>query len=349
MTASRNLRLVRTPWRVRDERGAALLMAMVIVTLVATLSASMVWQQWRAVQVEAAERVRSQAGWVLSGAQDWARMILREDQRNGGPDHLGEPWAIPLAEARLSTFLAADAANNARAGEQDDAPEAFLSGKVEDASARYNLHNLVNDQGDVVPEELAVFRRLCEAAGLSPALADGVANSLRQASLATKSGDASALDKLGGDEGRNKAPLLPRSVSELTWLGLDAGTVERLRPFITLLPDASRVNVNTASKEVIAAAVDGLDLARASRIVQERQRNPFKTVDAITAILGAGRWNVDRLAVTSDFFEVSGRLRMDDNVIEQRQLLQRVGADVLVRQQSRFSGLESSSGMTATP
>ena len=68
----------------------------------------MIWQQWRAVQVEAAERARTQSAWILSGALDWARLILREDARNGGTDHLGEPWAVPLAEARLSTFLAAD-------------------------------------------------------------------------------------------------------------------------------------------------------------------------------------------------------------------------------------------------
>ena len=72
------------------QQGAALLMAMVIVTLVATLSATMVWQQWRAVHVESAERVRTQATWVLSGALDWAMLILREDQRSGGHQWQGE-------------------------------------------------------------------------------------------------------------------------------------------------------------------------------------------------------------------------------------------------------------------
>ena len=82
----------------------------------------MVWQQWRAVQVEAAERARVQSAWILTGALDWARLILREDARSRPADRLDEPWAVPLAEARLSTFLAADKDNT------DDAPEAFLSG-----------------------------------------------------------------------------------------------------------------------------------------------------------------------------------------------------------------------------
>ena len=66
---------------VNEQQGAALLLAMVIVALVATVTAGMVWQQTRAVQVEEAERARAQAGWILSGALDWARLILREDLR----------------------------------------------------------------------------------------------------------------------------------------------------------------------------------------------------------------------------------------------------------------------------
>jgi hypothetical protein len=59
------------------------------------------------------KRSRVQSAWVLTGALDWARLILREDARSGGADHLGEPWAVPLQEARLSTFLAADRNNTA--------------------------------------------------------------------------------------------------------------------------------------------------------------------------------------------------------------------------------------------
>ncbi len=324
----------------RRERqgGAALLMAMVIVTLVATLASSMVWQQWRAVQIEGAERVRAQASWVLLGALDWARLILREDQRNGGPDHLGEPWAIPLAEARLSTFLATDAKNNST--ESDDAPDAFLSGKVEDATAKYNLRNVVGADGELVPNEVAALKRICELAGQSPALGDALAQAFRKAYLATQVGDATALDRLGGEEGRVKAPLLPQSFDQLTWLGVDTLTLERLRPYLVVLPESTKVNVNTASKEVIAAA-EGLDLARAGRIVQARQRNPFKGLELLRDVLGMPSFAPTHLSVQSDYFEVRGRLRIDDNAIEQRHLVQRTGGDVVVRSQTRFSGLES--------
>ena len=102
---------------------------MLTVTLVATLAASAMWQQWRAVEVETAERGRVQSAWILVGALDWSRLILASDGRAGGPDHLAEPWAIPLQEARLSTFLAADR-NVAQVDDAStDTTEAFLSAR----------------------------------------------------------------------------------------------------------------------------------------------------------------------------------------------------------------------------
>ncbi|NBS77868.1 MAG: general secretion pathway protein GspK, partial [Betaproteobacteria bacterium] len=87
--------------------GAALLMAMLSVALVAALAAAALWQQWRTLSVETAERNAQQTAWLLRGAQDWALVVLREDGRAGSIDHLAEPWAVPLREARLSAFLAA--------------------------------------------------------------------------------------------------------------------------------------------------------------------------------------------------------------------------------------------------
>jgi general secretion pathway protein K len=121
-----------------------MLMAMIIVALITTMAASMVWQQWRAVQIEIAERGRLQSFWILSGALDWAKLILQEDAKSGRPIALTEPWAVPLAEARLSAFLATDQNNT------DDAPEAFLSGNIVDAQSRLNLRTLFDPQANKV-------------------------------------------------------------------------------------------------------------------------------------------------------------------------------------------------------
>ena len=317
----------------RRQRGAALLLAMIILATVVTVTAGMVWQQTRAVEVEAAERARVQAAWILGGALDWARLILREDQRNSqqtgrNVDALDEPWATPLAEARLSTFLAADKDNNA-----DGGPEAFLSGSIVDAQARYNLRGLVDGEGKAVPLQVAALQRLCQLAGLPGDTAERIGAGLSAAHVRP----SSATD----------APLQPEQLHDLAWLGIDAATIERLAPWVELLPVATAVNVNTAPREVLVAAIDGLDLGSAERLVQRRQRLPFATLDEVKAELPEGVVvDTTRIGVVSSYFEVAGRLRLEERVLEERSLLQRRGGggggDVVVLRRERRSFMTAS-------
>lgn len=307
---------------IERQRGAALLLAMIILTLITTLAASMVWQQWRSVQVEAAERARMQAAWILTGALDWARLIIREDSKAGGPDHLGEPWAVPLAEARLSSFLAADKNNNAPDNEGLDA---FLAGSITDAQSRYNLRNLVNPEGKLQQGEKEVLLRLCEFTGVPASTGQRIAEGLQAAWAAE------------GD-----APVAPQRVADLVWLGVDPNDLKRLEPFITLLPSVAKsVNVNTAPREVIAAAVDGLDLGTAELLVQSRQRAPFKDVQNAVALLpgGTNQWSdrVQRLGVSTNFFIVQGQVRLGDRVLQERSLVHRQGTDVQVLRRERIN------------
>ena len=301
----------------RPARGAALLVAMVLLSVVATLAAGMVWQQWRAVQVETAERSRHQSGWMLTGALDWARLILREDARSGKATSLNEPWATPLAEARLSSFLAVDRDNNA-----DSGPEAFLAGSITDAQARYNLRNLIVDN-KVDPLQLAILQRLCTSAGLGPDTASTLADGL----LAAMPGDA--------------GPLPPQQLADLVWLGLDAAVIDRLATVVVLLPVATPVNLNTASREVLAAVVTGLDLGSADRLVQARVRTPLRSVADAVAIVGAGPKLVERdVDVKSSYFEVRGRLRLENRVLESRSLVERrSGLQVLAIQRQQQASL----------
>ena len=302
------------------QTGAALLTAMIIVTLIASLASAMVWRQYRAVQIEAAERARAQAAWILQGALDWARLILREDARANQSepvDHLGEVWAVPLAEARLSTFLAADKSN------ADDGPEAFLSGSLSDAQALYNLRNLLVGEKVAVAEQ-HTLERLCESAGAPPGTANLIITKLRGAF----STDAEAAS----------TALQPKNLDQLVWLGLSADTVGRLRPLITLLPAPTPVNLNTAPREVIAALFDGLDLASAERLVQARQSTPLRNVtEAKNYFPATIVISSERASVTSSYFIVGGKLRLEERVLEERSLVQRRGLDMLVLDRQRVS------------
>ena len=308
------------PPAARHQRGAALLLAMIVVTLVATLASAMVWQQWTAMRVEAAERSRLQSSWILHGALDWSRLILREDARSSRIDHLGEPWATPLAEARLSTFLAAD-----RDPTSNDGPEAFLSGSIADAQARYNLRNLVGDDGRPVPGEVDVLKRLCTAAGL----ADDVAPRLAQQLASAWGARAGAASEPAAED--PKAGLAPQRLEHLRWLGFDATVVAALRPWTEVLPVRTQVNLNTAPREVLSAVL-GVDRGTAERLVQARQRAPFESVDAARAQLPASvKLEPARVSVASSFFDVVGHLRLDDRALEEHSVLHRRGSGAAVQ------------------
>ena len=314
---------MKQPMRTR-QRGAALLLAMIIVTLVATLAVSMVWQQWRAVQTETAERSRSQSAWILLGALDWAGLILKEDARPSADkvDHLGEPWAVPLAEARLSTFLAADKDNT------DDAPEAFLSGSITDAQSRFNIYNLIGSGNKPSVPDLEIMRRLCENLNVTATVADLVAN-----------GMVAAYSTAGSPGAPADPPLRPVRVSQLAWFGVDAQALQRLEPYITLIQERTTVNINTAAREVIAAALPGLNVGDAERLVQYRQRTPFKKLQDIMAQLPALKASDIESSVnwTSSYFEVRGRLRLSDRVLEQRSLVKRSARTIDVLSSERVS------------
>lgn len=315
------------------QRGAALLMAMLTVVLVVTIASAALWQQWRAIEIETAERQRSQAGWILTGALDWARLILREDargnQNSGNADHLGEPWAMPLEEARLSSFLAVDKDNSA-----DSVMQAFLSGEVIDQQSRLNFMNVVRVSGSGAQTRAEISQPDLDSLTRLFQLLDLPLTELDTASQAL----LSSLRAAASDPAPSATPLVPTRYGQLAWLGLSPATLTALAPHMTVLPERTLLNLNTASAQAMSASIPGLDLAQAQRIVSERERSPFKTlidVRQVAPALPADQPDSQRHDVRSRYFEVLGRLRLDGAIIEERSLVVRDGLVIRVRWRER--------------
>jgi len=332
--------------KLKAQRGAALISAMLVVTLVATLASVALWQQWRHVEVESAERHRVQSSWLLNGALDWSRLILREDavsgmsggagSGGGNSDHLAEPWALPLKEAKLSTFLAQD--QQLREGD----PEVFLSGQITDAQSRINLTNWFEASDGKVsakmnePMQLALVR-LFNVLDLPRAELERLAAAWRAAAQSARlSNPAMGQPSQGMASG---ASLLPQQTTQLQWLGLSADTVQRLSAHVTILPEVTPVNLNTASAEVIYAMVPGLDLAAAQQFVQQRTRAHFSNLTDASKALGGktleARWHT----VGTRFFEVWGRLRMEDRTQEETALILRDTGNVTFVWRQKIAGI----------
>ena len=257
---------------------------------------------------------------MLSGALDWARLILREDGRSGGADHLAEPWAVPLEEARLSSFLAADKNNNSAGTE--DALDAFLSGQITDLQSRLNVRNLV-DSGKVSETGLAAFTKLFELLGLPTEPLPALALALVKASEPTG----------------QSAPLMPQHVSQLVWFGLPPSTIAAIAPYVTVLPSRTTVNLNTASAPVIYASAPALEIADAQRLVAARTRAHFRSLaDAANAAgLSSALFADGQQGYASRFFEVRGTLRLAQTIVEERSLVQRDGLNVITLWRERIA------------
>jgi general secretion pathway protein K len=158
-------------------------------------------------------------------------------------------------------------------------------------------------------------------------------------------------DALGSPAGNGNggapqnAPLLPRDVSQLAWMGIDADSIRLMKPYVTILPVRTPVNANTASAEVLLAAIPGVDRGTAQRIVQERTRNPFKSVLEMNQLLPktlADSVLPTQVNVSSNFFEVRGRLRLADRVLEESSLVERQGTTIVTLSRQRENSRDSS-------
>ena len=298
--------------RPSTQHGAALVAAMLTVALVATLAAGAMWQQWRTTEVESASRARAQARWLLTGALDWARVILREDSRasqGNNVDHLAEPWAIPLQEAKLSSFVSALPDGSGSQVSDAIADQVWLSGQISDAQGKLNLSTLI--QGDKL--DAAAWRswsRLFDALGLPP-------QELQQLSQGLAS------------VGREGGTPMPQHVSQLAWWGLRPATLAALAPHVGVLPQRTAVNVNTASAEVLFAITPSLSLTQAQQLVNERARRAWTTLEDFNKASGASS-SSGMHSVNSTYFEVWGQLRMGPVRLQERSLVQRDGIDTKV-------------------
>jgi general secretion pathway protein K len=264
----------------RAERGAAVVMAMLVVAVTATLVAGAFWRQSVVARQAENELSYAQAKWLIRGAIDWAGVILREDARTSSVDHAGEPWAVPLADTHLNP--------------DDGRDPVYLAGGIRDEQAKFNLRNLAGPKG-VIPREVDVLRRLLALVGASETLAEPIAERV--------------LAAVPGEGGRKQVALGLGAIDDLLGVkGVTAALIEQLRPFVTVLPQPTPVNANTAPAEVLAARFENLSLADARRLIASRDRAFFKDrTDVQTRIAQLKLQASDaEIAVATRFFAVDG-------------------------------------------
>ncbi len=282
------------------DRGSATVTALIVVGVAAVLLTGLMWRQQ--IQIRTLENARDQvqAQWLQRAAIDFARLVLVEDQRNSQIDHLGEAWALPLADGRVADFLK-------NADVPDEIAAVTLQGQLLDAQSQFNLANLW-DKGfkTINTPGVLEYGRLLEALGLDKNLAQLTAQGILQMDM-----------PLYDLEGLLKLPAYNPEI------------LEQLRPFVSILPILTTVNVNTASPEVLMAAIPGLSRSAAGAFAQQRAASPLKSADEIVTLLnkmGASQGvslDASLVDVRSQFWLARSEIRMGRGIFVSSSLIQR--------------------------
>ncbi|MEQ5842787.1 general secretion pathway protein GspK [Paraburkholderia acidicola] len=284
----------------RRERGIAIVAVLLIVALAAVLAASVMWRQQVATRDVENQRLAVETMWAERAAVEWARAVLRAQTITSNVTYNGQPWSAPATEVQLADFMppAATAVNA-------ELSRAKISGEVEDAQMKFNLMNLVSRIAPGKPwqtnsDGLLAYRRLLGELSVDPALAkqtaDYILSSLRESNSA-------------GDW-----PLQLVSTVDLARVpGYDAHTIETLTPFVTILPDFTTVNANTAAAPVLMAAIPTLSSSQARRLVERRNTAYFVSTGDIAEALvpgegGAALPDGSIVGVNSGYFIVHCRI-----------------------------------------
>ncbi|AOB33174.1 hypothetical protein AKI39_24120 [Bordetella sp. H567] len=291
----------------------AVIAALLVVAAAAIIASSMLGGQSERAQLVQSERFRIQARWLLVGGVDWARQILRDDARHSPITRADQPWALPIVDLRLD--------------EPGEPEPALLSGRIEDEQGKFNLQNLAFE-GQVDPRQLIAFERLLQALNLRPSAAPDIARRIAAGQPLAVGGAGNA-----GDNGpASKAMRPPRApglqaLAELRGIaGLDDQAIERLDCCVTILPDHTAVNVNTAPPEVLYAVVTQLPLGQAGALVAERERGRYfnDTADFANRLANPQiKLDKDSVSTDSQWFSLAGVVRLGHATAAMRALLER--------------------------
>jgi general secretion pathway protein K len=300
------------------QKGAAVVMALFIVVLCTLAVSPLIWNLFATAKTISVAAARDQAEAVSRSGIDWARVILREDARISTTDTLTEPWAVPLAESRINEGLMRKGENATSADER----EVVLTGRIEDAQGRFNLRNLATE-GPARKSWQDGFAKLCTLLNIGADQRTLLTGTLERM---FKVRQTSPENPAEGPASPEQAPIVPA----LQWeefrgkYGLTEETWNQLRPYVVILPRASPLNANTATAEVLYAAVEEMSFGDAQRLLAQRQRVTFRNVGDIRAALNPNiPLNNDLITVSSNYFLVEGTAQVEDALVRTRALLER--------------------------
>ena len=242
-----------------QSRGAALVIAMLLTALGAAVAVQMIvpLSGWMEREYRARD---TQASYTLAdAASSWAITVLAADLRLGPIDHYGELWATPLPPTPVEGGT--------------------IEGRITDLQARFNLNNLA-PRGVKSPANITLAKVLFTQAGVPVNLVDALADAIDRDELT----DDGQSERQRYGRVLRSAPLV-RFADLLDVPGFTDVFVRNLAAVMIVLPEASPINANTASRALIATAFPAASADAIDKTLLRRAQQPFSAAGDLATLL----------------------------------------------------------------
>lgn len=283
------------------QKGMAVISAMLLAALTTVIVGQVIWQQQVLMSEIENQQDAAQAVIIANAAIEWSRAILAEDATSSVADHSKEIWATRLPKT--------------------SAEGGFLSGQIIDQQQFININNVAEDAST----QRALDRLLLGLSlnqGLSSAILDWIDS------------DDITNDVNGAESMfyRTQTPPYLAANQRLTERGnlirikgVDKKIIDQLSPFVTVLPQRTSVNINTASAEVLSMILPDTSLQDAQNIVTTRNVAFFRDLEDFKNRLPNKNININNLnlGVSSQFFLVTCIAQFGRSALKVESLLYR--------------------------
>lgn len=283
----------------KDCRGFALVLTLVITTLMVALVSELIHQVYVDVSMSRGFRDGQQASLLAESGVTGGIKLLQISLQNRDYTSLNDSWALP--------------------NKLDD-ETGSVDVTISDETGRINLNNLVQPNGELEPLLLATLKRLGNSQKIPEEVWPAVADWIDKDDLPRPNGaETPYYRSLKSPYNSHDGQLL--TLSELSLVrGMTSDMVGRLQPFVTVHaaePGApfSQVNLNTATKEVLMALDERIDSRMAERIMEERRLQPFKNPGELSRISGAeavAQKLVGKVSVKGTLYRILSIARVKD-------------------------------------
>ena len=249
--------------RKSDERGIALLLTLLVLTLLVALILEFDAEARREYRDAAAFRDNFKATVLARAAVQAARGTLQQDsikdQQTGQSfDALTDLWALPIRDYAIG--------------------DGFLTAQIEDERGKLNLNDLAIGGNPIAKKALVQrFKRLFELLQINPDLVDAIIDWVDQDETPEPAGAESLYyQTLRPSYRAANAPL--QTLLEVRLIkGMTPEIIQKLSKLVTVYPleGQGKVNLNTADPLVLQALDPRITQGMAADIIQAR---PFKTI-----------------------------------------------------------------------